>query len=214
LLLMGARYYHPMLRRFLSADPVQFRGGVNWYVFAANNPITKKDPLGLWEGPGHRALTNLTIAKVGGFSEQDVKTMIKGNLNVDRITNHIGAYPNAEHNMPGNEQIAREGIAWKIKRAIQLELEGKHSDAMFILGSGLHSAQDINHAMSSDPSLWRHFWGTKLGWGYDPDDPTENVAAWGEAERDSLTYLETFKTQLELARQGNPIRVGWKGVYK
>jgi len=214
LLLMGARYYHPLLRRFISADPVQFRGGVNWYVFAANNPVSKIDPLGLWEGPGHTTLTNEAVSQVGGFSEADVRQILKGNLSVDRATNHIGAVPDAEHNMPGKEQIAREGIAWKIKRAVQLEMEGKHNDAMYILGSGLHSAQDINHAMSPDPSLWRHFWGTKLGWGYDPDNPAENTAAWGTAEGDSLDYLRIFQDRLAAARAGEPVRVGWKGVYK
>jgi len=214
LLMMGARYYHPLLRRFISADPVQFRGGVNWYMFAANNPISKVDPLGLWEGSGHTALTNEVISRIGGFSEADVRQILKGNLEVDRWTNHIGAVPDAEHNMPGNEQIAREGIAWKIKRAIQLEMEGKHSEAMYYLGSGLHSAQDINHAMSSDPSLWRHAWGTKLGWGYDPDDPFQNIDAWFTATDDSYDYLRIFQQQLQAAREGKPIRVGWKGVYK
>jgi len=214
LLLMGARYYHPLLRRFISADPVQFMGGINWYVFAANNPISKVDPLGLWVHSGHTTLTNEAISQVGGFSEADVRQILKGNLEVDRKTNHIGAVPDAEHNMPGNEQIAREGIAWKIKRAIQLEMEGKHDEAMYYLGSGLHSAQDINHAMSPDPSLWRHFWGGWLGWGYDPDDPAENAAAWSTAGGDSLEYLRIFQQQLEAARAGKPVRVGWKGVYK
>jgi RHS repeat-associated protein len=51
LLHMRARYYHPGLRRFLNADPIQFEGGMNWYGYAGGNPVMGMDPLGLeaWE---------------------------------------------------------------------------------------------------------------------------------------------------------------------
>jgi RHS repeat-associated protein len=34
-----ARYYDPVVGRFLSEDPVRFRGGVNFYGYVVNNPI-------------------------------------------------------------------------------------------------------------------------------------------------------------------------------
>jgi RHS repeat-associated protein len=48
LLHMRARYYHPGLRRFLNADPIQFEGGMNWYGYAGGNPVMGMDPLGLF----------------------------------------------------------------------------------------------------------------------------------------------------------------------
>jgi RHS repeat-associated protein len=42
-----ARYYSPRLQRFLSEDPVRFRGGLNFYVYATNSPLRWIDPLGL-----------------------------------------------------------------------------------------------------------------------------------------------------------------------
>jgi hypothetical protein len=51
---MRARYYHPVLRRFLNQDPIGFEGGLNWYAFADGNPVTKNDPRGLspsWQLP-------------------------------------------------------------------------------------------------------------------------------------------------------------------
>lgn len=32
---------------FVNADPIKFDGGLNWYAFVSNNPISKTDPSGL-----------------------------------------------------------------------------------------------------------------------------------------------------------------------
>lgn len=41
-----ARYYDPETRRFLTEDPIGFDGGVNFYVYAENNPVVGNDPTG------------------------------------------------------------------------------------------------------------------------------------------------------------------------
>ena len=46
-----ARYYTPQHQRFLSEDPIQFQGGLNFYEYAANNPLKLTDPLGLSPKP-------------------------------------------------------------------------------------------------------------------------------------------------------------------
>lgn len=43
-----ARYYNPTFGRFISADPVGLLGGINPYAYAGDNPISNRDPLGLW----------------------------------------------------------------------------------------------------------------------------------------------------------------------
>ena len=44
-----ARYYSPTLARFTSEDPIRFESGdVNWYRYVGNDPVNKKDPLGLF----------------------------------------------------------------------------------------------------------------------------------------------------------------------
>lgn len=44
---MRARYYDPKVGRFISEDPIGFKGGtVNLYEYAKNNPTRFKDPFG------------------------------------------------------------------------------------------------------------------------------------------------------------------------
>jgi RHS repeat-associated protein len=55
-----ARYYSPVLGRFLQRDPLGFVDGVNLYAYVSNNPANYTDPQGLlsfrwygnWGGPG------------------------------------------------------------------------------------------------------------------------------------------------------------------
>jgi RHS repeat-associated protein len=47
-----ARYYDPMDGRFISKDPIGFKGGdVDLYGYVHSNPMNKKDPKGLFDWP-------------------------------------------------------------------------------------------------------------------------------------------------------------------
>jgi RHS repeat-associated protein len=41
-----ARYYDPKMGRFIRQDPIGFRGGLNFYAYAGDNPVNLGDPLG------------------------------------------------------------------------------------------------------------------------------------------------------------------------
>lgn len=42
-----ARYYDPVLRRFVSKDPIGLHGGINPYAYVENDPVNATDPSGL-----------------------------------------------------------------------------------------------------------------------------------------------------------------------
>jgi RHS repeat-associated protein len=76
-----ARYYDPVPGRFLSEDPVRYKGGVDFYTYASNDPISLADPLGLspicvWIGSSELGSTtsatrNYTSPWTYAFATQD-----------------------------------------------------------------------------------------------------------------------------------------------
>ena len=73
-----ARYYHPVLGRFISEDPIGWgSGGFNLYAYVNNNPLRFVDPKGLkvtvWSrgariGPGN------IVGKIPGADHRWIKT--------------------------------------------------------------------------------------------------------------------------------------------
>jgi RHS repeat-associated protein len=53
-----ARYFDQNVGRFISEDPIAFRGGVNFYRYVLNNPVINVDPAGLGpNGWGNKSWT-------------------------------------------------------------------------------------------------------------------------------------------------------------
>ena len=48
---LRARYYDPVLGRFMSEDPIGLSGGINLYSYALDDPVNFSDPSGLNPGP-------------------------------------------------------------------------------------------------------------------------------------------------------------------
>lgn len=61
-----ARYYDPSTGRFLSEDPLEFGGEINFYRYVENNPVLLIDPFGLSSLIFNRANNTLTLLDKDG----------------------------------------------------------------------------------------------------------------------------------------------------
>jgi type VI secretion system secreted protein VgrG len=59
-----ARYYDPTLGRFLQQDPIRFLGGINFYSYVENDPLSFRDPWGLLN-PAKAVSSMLNSANAG-----------------------------------------------------------------------------------------------------------------------------------------------------
>jgi RHS repeat-associated protein len=71
-----ARYYHPILSRFISEDPLGIVAGPNSYAYVGGNPLSYSDPLGL--NPAAGALGGAQIGSFAGPIGSAVGALIGG----------------------------------------------------------------------------------------------------------------------------------------
>ena len=159
LMLLGARYYDPLIGRFITQDPK--RDGLNWYKYAGNNPVNDLDPNGtmsakrfldMWnayiggkqKAPYHLPITELDVSKIplNQFKTlyKDIKAGIPGSYNIDEYRNvefpaktdmfDFGAIGHVQLRLAGLLEIGKDG-SW----CFSGNVVGNHDDFDFQPGN-------------------------------------------------------------------------------
>lgn len=132
-LLTRARAYDPVLGRFLSADPLVFKGGLNLYQYAGDNPLRWSDPSGLIKADSageylYGKVLSLLNATLGGvWSEFGHASSIMGNYIAGKGVAGAGRGYAADPNGKTGADVAIatgdlywNNVSWLVPMAFQL----------------------------------------------------------------------------------------------
>jgi RHS repeat-associated protein len=155
-----ARYYSPDRQRFLSQDPIGFSSGeTNFYAYAGNNPIGRRDPLGLWSPKCHWDMTQ-QAAEACGLSDGDQKALANAVRGVDfSSVPGFGWLPSFSTLNPYSPAHGMPGTSWTGYSYNQLSAAGP-SGCGGGLAQGIHALQDwqshgaVNIGMSDHLNYW------------------------------------------------------------
>jgi RHS repeat-associated protein len=195
LLYYRARYYSPVLGRFISEDPLGFVGGdLNFYAYVGNAPTMLRDPFGLWKPWAHEKQT-YEEAVACGLSSADAQQAADANKQMDdpsRWYETLNPYE-PKHYMPGSENEAERRISTKLEQAIRADAYGDRGLAMLSLGRGLHTLQDgFAHVKGGvEGNMLRHLLG--LGFSaFDPDSVYWRPFAFENSRLATRDYIKSF----------------------
>ncbi|HSA32775.1 MAG TPA: RHS repeat-associated core domain-containing protein [bacterium] len=178
LVTFGVREYDPETGRWLEKEPLGFAGAYNFYAYTSSDPVNYTDRNGYWKGSGHEDLTERAL-DYWGFDFYDIKIVIAANVQTDDLKNlKKGAY----HYDPGYEKEAKARLDDLFQKAVDLENRGCHNEAMQVLGSFLHTAQDYYAHSLPNYDFWDHLDPTTAA-----DDPVRLKPLYDAA------YLDTIK---------------------
>jgi RHS repeat-associated protein len=105
-----ARWYDPKVGRFISEDPIGFRGGdVNLYGYVENNPVNHSDPLGLAPTPGYEQRCKTWLEKIINISTDIAKRYDDLALDKDKLPAHaLGDKQSPRLSREGHYRIINE----------------------------------------------------------------------------------------------------------
>ncbi len=109
LVLLTHRYYDPRLGRFVTRDPIGYKGGTNLYGFAGNNPVNESDPSGYSSAGDYAGVVGLVPGPIGEAAN------LASGLDSLHDGDYLGAALSLGGEVPGLGEIATGA---KILRAV------------------------------------------------------------------------------------------------
>lgn len=136
----GARYYMPWMCRWLSADPIGIKDGLNVYVYVQNNPVKLKDPEGT-QAVTAPVIQQSVVAQVYGPPKPSLKDRLIAASNDPKSTKEQIYYLLKEYN---DTQGAKRFVDMKKTTkhaAFKLELQETAGSLISYVGNGSVGAE-------------------------------------------------------------------------
>ena len=186
-----ARYYNPVLQRFISEDPIGFRGGINVYSYVGNNPAGSRDPLGLWSPEAHDQIFDLALGDCAAPSDIDA---LKGASRAFDKQTQAEEFSNLHSMLKAGQSLedffsARSGFIDGFLHAAQSQqLAGNHAGALRLAAPPMHTISDSFSPLHTGPNGDPYTWGCgPLCWPNNLLHSPDNL--WGQETTRALRRL-------------------------
>jgi RHS repeat-associated protein len=163
-----ARFYDPQIGRFTSEDPIGFAGGdINLYGYVSNDPLIKRDSLGLWPSVSPFDTHQKSARRVlkGRLSEEEIEIVANTQRDWDEVSqDEKWAFAHAMTMVNEKKVCARiranQWVYYNITSARAWAGMGYRKEAMYYLGRAVHAMQDsTSPAHANFQPAWKNsFW--------------------------------------------------------
>jgi RHS repeat-associated protein len=143
------RDYSPMLGRYVEADPIGLRGGLNFYSYSNNSAINWTDPWGLWVTSGHNMIIDRFVEEFHpSLAPQYILAIMAGSEYVDTFQDPKYSYMHYMRDGKTNQSIEtamklmHQFIDYHLKEYKCNLSRGNVTTAYRELGMALHPVMD------------------------------------------------------------------------
>jgi len=152
-----ARFYDPLSGRFLSEDPIRFRGGINFYGYTGNSAVNGTDPSGLWSPAAHDQIIWNALHGCIGVSDADIYQIQRGSRWFDEnfqgpnwSPGHAMSNGNANQSGQQARNITAALVAGEMNAATNAMNAGARNQALFTFGIAMHPLMDMTSPAHTD----------------------------------------------------------------